>query len=487
MDLIPSRSFHKQKMSFLSELWPPTLQHSILGQYDGYQSHLAPEGGKSSVTPTYASVVLYSQDLKWEGVPFLLTAGKQLDERKAFARVVFKKWQFSLVDDKTTSCPVEMVFLIQDEELNQPGILLSSHFFKMGLEVEGSLSEVEVNGCSYSFVTPANRISANAYIALVGDVLNGWKENFVNTDSLIASWEVWDPLLEEIESSNGSLDLISYSPQDLTVLDFNIEYSQLKANASILKDVCTAAVILPGSGIPALVGSKNTISSCLAKEMYKSASAAVADSGMFHLALPGGRSPRLLFKYLSLEYAEIFPWRHTHIWQTDERCVLHNHTESNWNQIDRLLLSQVSIPYHQLHPMPLALQNGVCVPEDDGCGLYEQPLQETRLDHVVVGVGSDGHIASLFPQVVHLTDSSHWVWLVRLPSTATVATKERMTLSYEALLSARAISVVVMGEGKEGIAKRLMTGEGGMEGTPMLKLVEEGALGRDRITFYIAT
>ena len=122
---------------------------------------------------------------------------------------------------------------------------------------------------------------------------------------------------------------------------------------------------------------------------------------MFHLALPGGRSPIPLLNALSLEYAEAFPWKHTHIWQTDERCVPANHSHSNWNQIDRLLISQVSIPYHQLHPMPVTLQSGVCEPADRGCGLYESQLQReigrAQLDHVVLGVGRDGHIASLFP------------------------------------------------------------------------------------------
>lgn len=483
-------SFLERKMSFLSKLWPPTLQHSILGQYDGYLAHLAPERGKSW-TPTYASVALYSRDPKWKGVPFLLTAGKQLDERKALARVVFKKWKFSLVDDKNTSCPAEIVFVIQDEELGEPGILLSSCFSGMGLEFgDSQWKRVEVNGCSYIYVSPDNRVSGNAYVSLIGDILDGRKENFVDTESLLTAWEVWDPLLGEIQSANSSLELIPYSPQDLTALDFSIENSRLKGNTSSSRVSCET--FLPHNGIPIVVGSKEVISSCLAKEIYKSASASVAKAGVFHLALPGGRSPKLLFNSLSLEYAEVFPWRHTHIWQTDERCVLPSHTESNWNQIDELLLSQVSIPYHQLHPMPVALQSGVCELADGGCGLYERQLRDKignlTLDHVVLGVGRDGHTASLFPpsEVSSPANSSQWVWLVRLQDTAAVTVKERMTLSLEALLSARAVSVVVMGGGKEEVVRRIMTGEGGKADMPVVKLMEE-AMGRRKLTFYIAT
>ena len=483
-------NFEKQKRSFLAKLWPPTLQQSILGQYNGYLSHVALQLGEAeSKTPTYASVALYSRDPKWKGVPFLLTAGKQLDERRALARVVFKKWQFSLMDEDTLSCEVEVVFLIQNDELGQPGVLVSKHFSGMDLELEGSQWErVEINGCSYLFASSGNGASGNAYVSLVGDILDGQKENFVDTDSLLASWVVWDSLLREVESTNTSLELIPYSPQDLTALDFSIENTRLIATTSNPQHTCGAKILLPHSNVPALVGSGEVITSCLAEEIYESAVTSVARAGAFHLALPGGRSPKLLFNFLSLGYAEVFPWRHTHIWQTDERCVLHNHTESNWNQIDELLLSQVSIPYHQLHPIPVAIQSGVCISAEGVCGLYEWELQDVigsvTLDHIVVGVGRDGHIASLFPlSDEQPANSSQWVWLIKLPDTSAVTLKERMTLSYETLLSARAVSVLVTGEGKEEIVRGIMTGIGN---TPVMKLMEN-AQGNRKITFYVAT
>lgn len=486
-------SFQEQKRRFLAKLWPPTLQQSVLGQYDGYLSQL---GETRSRTPTYAAVALYSRDPKWKGVPFLLMAGKQLDERRALARVVFKKWQFSLVNEEARpSCPVEIVFLIQDDELGQHGVLVSNHFSGMNLEVEGSQwEEVELNDCSYLFASAGYGVSGNAYIALVGGILDGRKENFVDTDSLLASWEVWDSLLREVESANSSLELIHYSPRDLTALDFSIENTMLIANASGLQDSCGGKILLPHSDVPVLVASSEVITSCLAEEIYESAVLSIARAGVFHLALPGGRSPKLLFNSLSLRYAEVFPWRYTHIWQTDERCVLHNHTESNWNQIDRLLLSQVSIPYHQLHPIPVALQSGVCILADGGCGLYERQLHDvigsTTLDHIVVGVGRDGHIASLFALSDEAAPSpanfSRWVWHVKLPDTTAVTVKERMTLSYETLLSARAVSVVVMGEGKEEVVREIMTGKGRRGNLPVMKLMER-AKGNGKINLYIAT
>ena len=120
------------------------------------------------------------------------------------------------------------------------------------------------------------------------------------------------------------------------------------------------------------------------------------------MALPGGQSPLLLMNALSLDFYHLFPWQQTHIWQTDERCVKTTSVDSNWNLILEFLLSVVPIPFHNLHPMPVDLQNGVCYSTDSGDLLYHKTfidfLEDGKLDYVVLGVGTDGHIASLFPE-----------------------------------------------------------------------------------------
>lgn len=492
-----------QKMSSLTQLYPPMLQRSILGQYAGYQEHLERDqvGSTNSTTPTYAAVVLHSRDPQWRGVPFILTAGKQLDERKAFARVVFKQWRFSPVDDVGGVCPAEIVFLIQDEALGRPGILISRHFFGMDLEYGGlewtQKTIIRIGHCSYSFLSPVDWTS-NAYVSLIADILDGRKESFVDTESLLASWRVWDPLLNEIKLANGSLQLLHYSPQHLAALEFRIQNNILKYDQTPAPStgyVCKEGrQDLPYPDVQALVGSKEDVTACLAKELQNSASRCVGESGVFHLALSGGHSPRLLLSLLALEYAETFPWKHTHIWQTDERCIGRNDTNSNWNQIDDLLLSQLSVPYSHLHPMPVLLQGGLCEGQDKGHLLYQQEMQAAigrlELDHVVVGVGRDGHVASLFPssELSHPLpppgNSSQWVELTRLAETAAITVKERMSLSYRTLLSAKAMSIVILGEGKEDIVASIMEGTTDPE-MPIFKLLE-GSKARG-LTVYIAT
>ena len=572
--------FHKEKIDFLSSFYSPTLDHSVLGQYSGYTQHLAEDGvlerdevlastANNSFTPTYAAVALYSRDLAWIGVPFLLTAGKQLNERKAFARVLFNQFMFSNAMD-SPSCPVEIIFLIQDEEYHRPGILLSSHF--SDLKLDSLVKTIVIENCSYYFLSNPNANTGNnPYIALIGDIFSGKKENFVDTSSLLQSWMIWDPLLKEIQLARHKLDLFTYSPGNLGNLDFHIEKTQLVPHVNVtrikthpgLDDPCNEVSGDPYnevtcsevsddpcnkvsgdpykevtcsevsddpcnevsgdpcnevsgdpcnevsgdpcnevSGDPynevtfnevsddpcnevsdllvgqlSVIANRNQLAACLAKELKKSATSSISERGVFHLALPGGKSIRTLLNRLSLEYRHAFPWKHTHIWQTDERCVRLNHTESNWSQIDKLLLSQVFIPYHQLHPMPVTLQSGVCASEDKGSGLYSKQLWDViggiELDHVVLGVGHDGHIASIFPSSdLYKALPAEDVLLMEATSDHFII-RRRMTLTYQTILSARAISVIITGDKKKELMNMIMRKDEELNrDIPLIKLIQ---------------
>ena len=506
--------FHKEKIDFLSSFYSPTLDHSVLGQYSGYTQHLAEDGvlerdevlastANNSFTPTYAAVALYSRDLAWIGVPFLLTAGKQLNERKAFARVLFNQFMFSNAMD-SPSCPVEIIFLIQDEEYHRPGILLSSHF--SDLKLDSLVKTIVIENCSYYFLSNPNANTGNnPYIALIGDIFSGKKENFVDTSSLLQSWMIWDPLLKEIQLARHKLDLFTYSPGNLGNLDFHIEKTQLVPHVNVtrikthpgLDDPCNEVSGDPYNEVTcsevsddpcnevsdllvgqlSVIANRNQLAACLAKELKKSATSSISERGVFHLALPGGKSIRTLLNRLSLEYRHAFPWKHTHIWQTDERCVRLNHTESNWSQIDKLLLSQVFIPYHQLHPMPVTLQSGVCASEDKGSGLYSKQLWDViggiELDHVVLGVGHDGHIASIFPSSdLYKALPAEDVLLMEATSDHFII-RRRMTLTYQTILSARAISVIITGDKKKELMNMMMRKDEELNrDIPLIKLIQ---------------
>lgn len=488
VDISDKTSFHEEKNKILTDLHPPTLQGTILGQYLEYQSHVVEDGVQSaemtSHTPTYAAVVMYSRALQWSGVPLLLNCGKRLDERKALARVVFKKSKFSYTSSgqENYNCPAEIIFLIQDEHLRKPGILLSPHLAHLGLEYgySGSVKErVELNQCPYEFLSLSDTPSSNAYVTLMEDIISGRRDNSVDTESLLNAWRVWDPLLKEI-SEHGHSQLIHYSPNTLEKLDFHIEGSKLVSseNSVPYSETCDVVKLKSFPGVHCVVGTGHQLALCLAKELQDSASSSVSRSGAFHLALPGGKSPQTLFNILALQYAAVLPWKYTHIWQTDEHCVKHNDSDSNWNQIIQLLVSQVPIPFHHLHPMPVELQNGLCSAEDDGCGLYEKQLQENiggvepALDHVMLGVGSDGHIASLFPSLTsrHSPAESSQERTVQL--TRPQQDKHpRMSLTYGAISAARAVSVLITGEHKEALANAILSKDGHLDTDTPLTIV----------------
>ncbi|HEV2768827.1 MAG TPA: 6-phosphogluconolactonase [Solirubrobacteraceae bacterium] len=115
------------------------------------------------------------------------------------------------------------------------------------------------------------------------------------------------------------------------------------------------------------------------------------DDGVFHLALAGGDTPRRAYELLGeMEIA----WDHAHVWLVDERCVPRDDPQSNARMIDRSLFAHAGAGPPRLHPV-----DGEALPED-AAWLYARELDvhvpDGVLDMVVLGVGEDGHIGSLF-------------------------------------------------------------------------------------------
>ena len=492
--------FIKAKKKVLSKLYPPMLKHSLLGQYMDYHEHLKEDGvlqqledgnSSESLTPTFASVALYLRDPPWHGVPFILVSGKQLDKRTAYARVVFKQRQFRLrASSDQLSCLPEIIFLIQDEQFTSPGILISEQLSSLELVPPSSMDSVSWShditkypkggsgDCKYTYLHPSQVVEANAYVSLIKAILEGRHEYFVDTDSLLLAWEVWSPLLHEMELSKQVLHLKPYSPDVLEGLNFELMGTQMLPMESILSVIDTDHRLMSSTdvlvskrngssfwsellGHRSIVAHKYSLSSLIAEDILRAAQDSVKQRGEFHLALPGGQSPVLPLNILSLDYSASFPWQQTHIWQTDERCVKATSQESNWMQISELLLSVVSIPFHHLHPMPTDLQNGVCSSDDRGDALYHNTLNkfllEDKLDYIVLGVGTDGHIASIFPKAATgaASMSDDFVMITELKPSYTTRTKKRMTLTLDAILKARSIAVIFIGAEKKSLLDKV--------------------------------
>ena len=177
------------------------------------------------------------------------------------------------------------------------------------------------------------------------------------------------------------------------------------------------------------------------------ARAAASARGAFHVALSGGDTPRSIYSLLATgRYADL-PWASTHVYWGDERCVPREHPESNYRMARELLLSKVPVPEAQVHPMPVSA---------DGADDYERALRAalTRLDLVLLGLGADGHTASLFPGDPAVSESRRCVAAARAPSRP----EARLTLTVPALNSARMLLFVVSGRKKAKALSRALKG-----------------------------
>lgn len=205
----------------------------------------------------------------------------------------------------------------------------------------------------------------------------------------------------------------------------------------------------------------------LAADLVLHAEACVRQFGDFHLALSGGKTPQPLYERLMYDpNCRRLPWIRTHLWLVDERCVPFDHPLSNFRMINEIIVDHSDIPRTQVHPIP-ALS-----PTADA--EYEAEIRETlawrekgqdRLDAVVLGVGEDGHTASLFPHTEPLHEA---VRLVRFNDCLTAHPVERITMTFPLINSARFIAVLVTGASKAAILKRVAASDESAESLPIL-------------------
>lgn len=202
---------------------------------------------------------------------------------------------------------------------------------------------------------------------------------------------------------------------------------------------------------------------------------ATAKEGSFAVALSGGATPRRLYEHLAgPPYRDAFPWSRTHWFWGDERFVPHDDALSNYRMVREAMLSRVRIPLANIHPVPT---EGV-TPEA-AAYRYERELKSfygaDRFDRarpifdvVLLGLGPDGHTASLFPGSIALGERNRWVVAVAGPKS-----EARITLTYPALESSRHAAFVIEGQTKRTIVERLRHGD---RGPPAAHLRPSGAL-----------
>jgi 6-phosphogluconolactonase len=183
---------------------------------------------------------------------------------------------------------------------------------------------------------------------------------------------------------------------------------------------------------------------------------AIARAGRFTVALSGGSTPKILYSLLaSPDYRGRVDWLHVHLFWGDERCVPPDHAESNYRMVREALLSRIQIPPENIHRM-----KGEVAPEEAAASYEVELAQFFHLDPgalpcsdlLLLGLGEDGHTASLFPGSAALQETT------RLVTTAYVERLQahRLTLTLPVINSAAQVSFLLAGETKSAIVKALL-------------------------------
>ncbi|MGA3245931.1 MAG: 6-phosphogluconolactonase [Bacteroidota bacterium] len=190
-----------------------------------------------------------------------------------------------------------------------------------------------------------------------------------------------------------------------------------------------------------------------AEEIANVMKAAINDRGVCVVALSGGETPRQIYGRLGRDpLKDRVNWNLVHLFFSDERSVPPNDSESNYGMVERSLISWIDIPRHNVHRIKGELAPSLAAQE------YENELKSTfgdtqvRLDLLLLGVGEDGHIASIFPGTDAVDEQFALVRPVKNPN----QNVQRVTLTFPIINGAREIRFLVSGKRKSSIVQRVL-------------------------------
>ncbi len=183
--------------------------------------------------------------------------------------------------------------------------------------------------------------------------------------------------------------------------------------------------------------SQQAINQAAIQRILQAAEEAIGKHGSFLIVLAGGTTPKSIYTMLAKAHAD---WTYWHVFYNDDRCLPADHAERNSKVARDVWLSHVAIPSNQIHDIPTELG------PVEGAKAYAATLSGVRMfDLVILGVGEDGHTASLFPD--HVIDNSADVVPV---FDAPKPPADRVTMSQNRLNNTHEVIFLVTGAGKQG-------------------------------------
>jgi 6-phosphogluconolactonase len=209
---------------------------------------------------------------------------------------------------------------------------------------------------------------------------------------------------------------------------------------------------------------------------------AIARSGRFAVALSGGSTPQALYFLLaSPEYRNLVDWPRLHLFWGDERCVAPDHPDSNFRMVREALLDKIQIPNENIHRMP-----GESEPAE-AAAAYEAEIKDffavkpagwPLFDLIFLGLGEDGHTASIFPGSDAVNETAHLVTVVYVQRLQSY----RLTLTLPVINAAAQVTFLVSGKSKAAIVSEIFPADGASCSYPAAKVAPT----KGRLTWFLS-
>ena len=192
----------------------------------------------------------------------------------------------------------------------------------------------------------------------------------------------------------------------------------------------------------------------LAELISEKAKTKASTSQKLNIAISGGKTPSILFTLLAQKYKNVIPWDAIRFFWVDERCVEPTNSESNFGMTYDALFR-----FAFINPGNLFRMKGEAVPEDES-ERYQKLLwdklpvrnQFPVFDLILLGIGDDGHTASIFPDNLSLLNSDRWVNVAKHP----VSGQKRITLTGKTICNANQVVFFVTGANKSEIVNQIV-------------------------------
>ena len=422
-------------------------------EVEGYREE---EGvAEDSNTETYAAVKFLIDNWRWQDVPFYIRTGKSMADKTSVITIQLRSVPhraFS-VDGKKQE-PNRIVINIQPES----GMTIRFQAKRPG--VNQIINPVDM---IFDYEQAYDAQSPEAYETLLLDVIEGDASLFMRGDQVEEAWQVIMPILEKWQNNPikdyPSYEAGSWGPLSADRLLAKGGHRWINPPArNILSTIINAT-----NGQSRTQGvnmhvfqSLDDLSYSAAELFAKRCRDAVNARGRFVVALSGGSSSKMMYDKLSKEpFVDSLPWDKVHVFWGDERAVPIDHEDSNAGMAYEVLLNKVPIPPEQIHPIQGQFRPDIAALQYEELVQKYFQQQTPRFDLILLGMGDDGHTASLFPHTEVSIKRMTWVKEVYVEKLDSY----RITLTPQIINQAACIAFVAYGEKKAKALQEVIRGD----------------------------